>query len=101
MEYREFIDSLSGESPPEQISGILKSLWYDAKGSWEKAHEIVQEIINHDGALVHAYLHRKEGDTGNARYWYLKAGEKEFSGSLDEEWEYILKFILNKEVNEK
>ena len=28
-----------------------------------------------DGAWVHAYLHRKEGDAGNAGYWYTRAGQ--------------------------
>jgi hypothetical protein len=27
-----------------------------------------------DGSWVHAYLHRKEGDPGNAGYWYARAG---------------------------
>jgi hypothetical protein len=101
MKYNEFVDFLSIDNPPEQINGNLKSLWYDANGSWEKAHKIVQEINNHDAALIHVYLHRKEGDIGNARYWYSRAGENEFSGSLDEEWEYILKFMLLKKLNKR
>ncbi len=27
------------------------------------------------GAWVHAYLHRKQGDTSNAGYWYERAGK--------------------------
>jgi len=96
MEYNEFIESLSADSPPERISSILKSLWHDAKGNWAIAHEIVQGINSGDASLVHAYLHRKEGDLSNARYWYSRAGEKEFQGSLDDEWKNIVQVLLVK-----
>jgi hypothetical protein len=35
--------------------------------------------------LIHAYLHRVEGDLGNARYWYAEAGEKMPKNTLEEE----------------
>ncbi len=41
-----------------------------------------------------AYLHRKEGDNGNANYWYIKADKKIPSVSLAEEWENIVKALL-------
>jgi len=97
MKYKELIDSLSKDNPPEQINGILKSLWHDAKGNWEKAHSIVQEIDNPDGSWVHAYLHRKEGDLSNAGYWYSRAGRKAAGGLLQDEWESIVKFMIEKE----
>jgi hypothetical protein len=68
MTYDEFKSSLKNSAPPEKISGLLKSLWYDGKGDWEKSHEIAQDINTTDGSLIHAYLHRKEGDSGNAMY---------------------------------
>jgi hypothetical protein len=38
---------------------------------------------------VHAYLHRKEGDISNARYWYGRAGRSQGDGSLETEWNEI------------
>ena len=45
------------------------------KGNWEKAHNIAQDIETNDGSWIHAYLHRVEGDLGNAAYWYRRAGK--------------------------
>ncbi len=69
---------------------MLLALWYDAKGDWEKSHEIVQDIDNKEAALIHAYLHRKEGDTGNADYWYHRAGTKRTNQTIEEEWESLV-----------
>ena len=55
----------------------LAALWWAAKGEWDKAHEIVQDEDDADAAWVHAYLHRVEGDLGNAGYWYRRAGKSE------------------------
>jgi len=43
---------------------------------------------------VHAYLHRKEGDEGNARYWYRRANVTPAAGSLDVEWRAIVDALL-------
>lgn len=45
---------------------------------------------------MHAYLHRKEGDIGNARYWYNQARRPMFQGSLLQEWEAIASEVLGK-----
>lgn len=66
------MESLSADNPPAHFSAILKSLWYDAKGDWEKAHDQVDQLGGLDAAWVHAYLHRKEGDLWNADYWYAR-----------------------------
>jgi hypothetical protein len=79
-----------------KLSGALLALWWDAKGDWAKAHEIAQEVSGADGAWVHAYLHRKEGDTGNAAYWYRQAGKDVARGDLREEWEEIVREMLER-----
>ena len=66
----EFLESISSAAPPENLSKALKALWWDKKGDWEKAHDFVQTGADAAECLVHAYLHRKEGDNSNARYWY-------------------------------
>jgi hypothetical protein len=43
---------------------------------------------------VHAYLHRKEGDLGNARYWYHRANQPIANDSLEAEWARIVEALL-------
>ena len=78
------------------LSGALLALWWDARGDWEKAHEIAQDVVGRDGAWVHAYLHRKEGDSGNAGYWYRQAGRAVATGDLTVEWEGIVEEMLGR-----
>jgi hypothetical protein len=90
MNYDQFKQSLTQASPPENISEPLKALWYAANDDWEAAHNIAQSkegtpVYDH----LHAYLHRVEGDTWNAGYWYKRAGKPVFKGSLQEEWEAL------------
>ena len=94
MHFHEFTKSIGGAYPPETINSYARSLWYDAKGDWETAHTIIQDIEDKTAAWIHAYLHRKEGDTGNASYWYNRAGKKMPALTLEEEWEEIAKVVL-------
>jgi len=91
MNYADFEASLAGSAPPEGLSELLRALWLDAKGDFDGAHGIAQEVETAEGARVHAYLHRKEGDADNARYWYRRAGCAAASGSLREEWEALVR----------
>lgn len=68
----------------------LRALWYDAKGDWTRAHALVQDETTPIAARVHAYLHRKEGDEWNARYWYRAGGSKPFTGSLEQEFSHLV-----------
>jgi hypothetical protein len=86
MTLSEFRTSVSGGTPPETLSLPLQALWWDAKGGWHKAHECAQADPGPDGAAVHAYLHRKEPDLANARYWYNRAGRTPATGPLEQEW---------------
>jgi hypothetical protein len=90
----DYKNTLSLSSPPDSLSVYLKALWHDAKGDWDKAHNIIQDVPGKNASWIHAYLHRKEGDTWNADYWYNKAGRKRTGISLDEEWEEIVKALL-------
>ena len=65
---------------------LLRALWHDAQGNWQAAHEVAQEVDTRDGAWVHAYLHRGEGDPANAAYWYRRAGKPPCTGPLEAEW---------------
>ncbi|MDB5375598.1 MAG: hypothetical protein JWR00_44 [Rubritepida sp.] len=76
-------DAPAGLAPP------LAALWWDARGDWGRAHEAAQSVDTAEGAWVHAYLHRKEGDLPNADYWYRRAGRRRPSVSLEAEWAEI------------
>lgn len=90
----QFKESLNSERPDVAMSPQLKSLWYDGKGNWQQAHDQVDHLNDQASAWVHAYLHRKEGDTWNADYWYKRAGKTRPDISLDDEWEQlVLKFL--------
>jgi hypothetical protein len=94
MNLDEFKSSISDEKPPSGLTDSLKALWYDARGDWTRAHEIAQEINTQEGSWIHAYLHRKEGDLGNASYWYHRANRPVRSNPLSEEWDEIVKELL-------
>lgn len=70
-------------------------MWEDAKGNWSAAHLIAQEIEDETGSWIHAYLHRKEGDLGNAGYWYRRAKQPTAHDTLEEEWTRIVSRLLS------
>ena len=95
MTFQDFKSTLSLQQPPGELSDLLKALWYEARNDWEKAHNIAQDIASQDGSWIHAYLHRKEGDQGNATYWYHRAGKPVPRIGLDQEWEQIVTALLH------
>jgi hypothetical protein len=86
--------TLSDAAPAPGLAPPLQALWWAAKGDWNKAHEIVQDEDTADAAWVHAYLHRVEGDLGNAGYWYRRAGKPAATDSLEAEWERIVSALI-------
>lgn len=95
MTLEEFKKSLKNPEPPADINNLLKALWYDGNNDWEMAHTIVQDLHSKDASWIHAYLHRKEGDTGNASYWYHRADKNMPGISLQDEWVEIVKMCLD------
>jgi hypothetical protein len=94
MNAAEFRESLKEKTPPAGLSPALQALWWDGKGNWERAHESAQQDEGAEGAWVHAYLHRKEGDVPNAQYWYRRAERAAGYGDLQREWESIVGELL-------
>ena len=86
--------TLSDAAPAADLAPPLKALWWAAKGDWSKAHNIVQDEESADAAWVHAYLHRVEGDLGNAGYWYRQAGQPVAKDALEAEWQRIVSALL-------
>ena len=94
MTATEFQKSLAAEAPPEGTRGPLAALWWDAKGDWQHAHGLVDELETADGMAVHAYLHRKEGASSNADYWYARAGRGFYRPELEDEWLALVEGLL-------
>ena len=94
MTLEEFKSLCQKEKFPVGMNRLLEALWYDARGDWDTAHLIVQEIPEPDGSWVHAYLHRQEGDLANAAYWYSQAGKHKPDISLQNEWEQLVSALL-------
>jgi len=94
MDFAVFKTSLSGQQPPDGLSLPLQALWWDGKGHWEKAHDLINELHDRQSAWVHAYLHRKEGDLWNADYWYRQAQQQRPVATLESEWESLVRQLL-------
>lgn len=92
MDIEKFEASLSGEAPP--LAPPLLAMWHASRNEWDTAHGIVQAEKDADSAWVHAWLHRVEGDLGNARYWYRRAERAEPTQSLEQEREAITQTLL-------
>lgn len=90
----DFRASLSDTAPAPGLEPPLAALWWAAKGQWDAAHKIVMNEETAEAAWVHAYLHRVEGDLGNAGYWYRQAGQPVPKDSLEAEWERIVSALL-------
>jgi hypothetical protein len=99
MSFAELQESVTRDAaPPAGTSLAVQALWHDARGDWTKAHTCAQEDHGKDGSWVHAYLHRKEGDVGNAGYWYSRAGRKMPAASvtLEDEWASLARELLTR-----
>jgi len=94
MKLEEFKNTFKEEKPHSNWHPMLCALWYDGKGDWHQAHEIADGNPIEGANWVHAYLHRKEGDDWNARYWYRIAGKPLPKISLEEEWRELVKVYL-------
>jgi len=95
MTLAEFKRTLNGTTVPRGCGPALAALWWARKGDWDKAHKLVMDEDSRDAAWVHAYLHRLEGDAGNAAYWYRQARKPVADGGLDPEWDAITGALLD------
>lgn len=99
MSFAELKQSIARDAaPPAGSSRAVQALWHDARGDWNAAHEAAQDDTSADGSWIHAYLHRKEGDLANARYWYQRAGRPAPAASvtLEAEWASIAQALSGK-----
>ena len=94
MSPNEFKASLTLDEPPKNFPAPLSALWWDAKGDWPRAHNLVDELESTEGMAVHAYPHRREGSLSNADYWYSRAGRIFYRSVLDEERQALVEGLL-------
>lgn len=97
MSFAEFQRSVASDAgPAASLSGALQALWHDARSDWSQAHACAQADPSPAGSWVHAYLHRKEGDLGNAGYWYARARRPQPAETvtLADEWSQIARALL-------
>jgi hypothetical protein len=101
MTLDDFRKSLTASEPPAELAPALAGLWWDAKNEWKRAHESAQQDESPEGSWVHAYLHRKEGDSTNAGYWYRRADKAPSTISLEQEWLAITESLLGETEPER
>ncbi|HEY0784667.1 MAG TPA: hypothetical protein VGD62_02280 [Acidobacteriaceae bacterium] len=95
MTAKELEQTVNHHAPPAGLPPLVEAMWWQAHGDWEKAHLMAQDVPEAAGAWVHAYLHRAEGEPGNAAYWYEQAGRPMAQSSLQEEWFGIVRALLS------
>lgn len=77
-------------SPPDGLTEEARALWLVQAGRWDEAHTIAQDIHTPLGSWIHALLHLIEGDEGNARYWFARAGRPPVGPeAADAEWDRL------------
>ena len=94
MDLSTFKQSLGQDVPPADLGQALAALWHEAKGDWDQAHRLAQGQKDADGAWVHAYLHRVEGDLANAEHWYRRAEKPPSTVPSKQEWDAIAGALL-------
>ncbi len=81
--------------PPASLPPEIRALWLTEAGRWDEAHAVAQDIHTSTGSWIHALLHLIEGDTGNAGYWYARAGRPPRTRTeIPAEWEKIARFLI-------
>jgi hypothetical protein len=80
-------DRLSSGDPrslfPKSYSpqGAVAGLWLYFS-CFEESHAVAQDLHTPEGSLWHAILHRQEPDSGNAAYWFRRAGDHPINAKL-------------------
>jgi len=94
MQYDDFVKLTEKQKPAEKLSDIHLALWYIFNDNWKMAHKTAQKLNTQTACWPHAYLHRVEGDKGNADYWYGRAYMEPTTIPLETELSDIIKPVF-------
>lgn len=72
--WRAELESDGGVADADAWRCCLAGVWL-LHGFLDEAHTICQDVPTHEGSYWHGVMHRREGDYGNAQYWFRRAGE--------------------------
>ncbi len=61
----------------------IAGLWLLAD-DLDSSHRLSQDLDTPEGSFWHGIMHRREGDFGNAKYWFRRAGEHPVFDRLSE-----------------
>ncbi len=77
------------EANPKSL--FIQSALYICFDCFEEAHNIAQDHEGPIGNWLHAFLHRREPDAGNSKYWYarVRAQVKVYEGIGKKELAYL------------
>ena len=89
----------SHDTPPSDMAQPLQALWQAAKGNWDAAHALAQQMKSLTGSWIHGHLHREEGDLDNAGFWYRHAGKPMPTESVQAERKALIHHFLRDDIH--
>jgi hypothetical protein len=99
--FEAFQRSLQEAQPPQTLNAPLRALWFDARGEPASAARAASADTSHTTLRVRAYLARKFADQHEITRCYYYAGVKPWTGSLESEWEDIVRAVLVEQIVEQ
>ena len=78
-------DLLDSEDLPVAIGELLISLYLLWHDHLDASHTISQDYGHPEASYIHGMMHRREGDYGNAKYWFRRAQPLEDESAFAED----------------
>ena len=92
---RATLESLDAEAAAERpiadrgaFDCCLAAVWL-LHGYLDEAHHLCQDVPTADGSYWHGVMHRREGDFGNAQYWFRRAGDHPACAAIAADWDPV------------
>lgn len=92
---RPALEALSAEAAGEQavadrdaFSCCLAAVWL-LHGFLDEAHVLCQDVPTASGSYWHGVMHRREGDYGNAQYWFRRVGAHPACPEIAADWDPV------------